>query len=814
MSPAGRTRVARGAPRAHGVVALTAGIGLGVFWLPALALPRACTLAFVSALAATVLALLTARLVSDRRRPTTRRALLGWPAAAFRRDAAIWVSGGIAAGAALTATGARDAFVSTALLVASVGVAASALRAGLLERALGREGALAELPEEDPEPFVSWRVKAALVLAAAVLTSSVPLALQGELRARNALARDAVERQGRYLERAAVQLADGASLDALRREAKALGIATRLEAFAPEQAPLPELTGGRLHVQDALRGAGLGTRHVFAWRRLRDGRVLLAAAPRPSLGSVPGALPAAMWVAVALAVALGLATLLAEAVLRAAEAVRPASSGEPDAGLDAADELGVAARELRRERREREARRAARAAGLQGLAHAVRRAQASLATREDREALSAGFERAARALEQVRGRGGGITEVARELTATVEESSSSILELGAAGEQLNQTASVLSGRADEVSGSIERVVRSVAQVGENATSLADAATETAASVVEVASSLREVDANADEMGRLSAHTMELAERGHLQVRDTIEGMDAIRAATETAERVIRGLGTRADEIGAILDVIDDVADETNLLALNAAIIASQAGEHGRAFSVVADEIKELADRVLASTKEIGELIRGVQAEIENAMGAIERGSERVLGGVDLVAHAGVSLEQITRSARESGAWIAEIVTAVREQTRAAAHVAELVERVRVGVEQIRSASGEQERGNEVVLSAALAMRELAQQVHRTTEEQARGGGHIHQGVEAVAEGAARIHGALAEQDEACVAAAERLGELQARLEGPTPGVESAGEALRDALERIEELQREAADAPGCEDRSDPAVGGR
>jgi methyl-accepting chemotaxis protein len=338
------------------------------------------------------------------------------------------------------------------------------------------------------------------------------------------------------------------------------------------------------------------------------------------------------------------------------------------------------------------------------------------------------------------------------------------------------------------------MVRSVKQVSMNTEALSEASVETSASMEEMATSLREVDTSAEETARLSHEVVESAEGGQAKVRQTIEGMEAIRGATETAETVIRNLGARSTEIGAIVDVIDDVADETNLLALNAAIIAAQAGEHGRAFSVVADEIKDLADRVLSSTKEIGSLIRSVQEEASNAIGAIERGSASVASGVDLSAEAGVSLEQITAASRESGTRIAGIVAAVREQARGAGHVVELMERVRNGVDEIRAASGEQTRGNEVVYRSSVAMQEVAQQVRGTTGEQARGSGRIRESVEGVREAVEQINGALQEQSAACRAALEFLEDVASRTRTNEESTRRMDEATRGLQRHAESLR--------------------
>jgi methyl-accepting chemotaxis protein len=292
----------------------------------------------------------------------------------------------------------------------------------------------------------------------------------------------------------------------------------------------------------------------------------------------------------------------------------------------------------------------------------------------------------------------------------------------------------------------------------------------------------------------------LAESGRERVGQTIAGMDAIREATSSADTVIRGLGNRVQEIGAIVNVIDEVADETNLLALNAAIIAAQAGDQGRAFSVVADEIKDLAERVLASTKEITALVRSVQGESDNAVGAIERGTEIVRSGVELSAGAGAALEEITRAARASGERIEEIVQAVREQAGDASRVSDLMGQVDRSVGEIRAGGQEQERGNQILMRGAGVIRDVAYQTHRTTEEQARGAGRIRDSVESVREAVERIHAALQEQSDECRHAVSFLEqaydrarsnqESSRRMSEATEGLQQQADALRTDVRRF------------------------
>jgi methyl-accepting chemotaxis protein len=549
-------------------------------------------------------------------------------------------------------------------------------------------------------------------------------------------------------------------------------------------------TGRESGVNRGSRGSRVFGRY-FSWRTLEGGGVLVVSTPRRAMTFESGRawLEYACLLVVAIAIGGLLAWLISSDIIRGlgqlnAEVSRMASGDlRRSRVFESEDEIGALSRSFESMA---ESLRAA-LSRIFGAADQLEQTASEIASiSEGVAAITAdqvsGIQQAATSTDAIKTQVAGIADSAGVLNGSVEESSSSILELGAAGDDLNETAGTLSEKVEEVSASMEQIVRSVSQVVESTQSLSQASSETSSSMELMASSLMEVDESAEESARLSTYVVSTAESGQV--------------ATETAEKVIRNLGGRTKEIGAIVDVIDDVADETNLLALNAAIIAAQAGEHGRAFSVVADEIKDLADRVLASTKEIGELIRAVQEEGANAIGAIESGTQSVASGVDLSAEAGVSLEEITRASRDSGERIQGILTAVRAQARAASHVVELMEKVRGGVEEIRNAATEQERGNTVVYRSTTAMRDVAQQVRMTTEEQSRGSGRIRESVEGQRDAVEQINEALQEQAAACRSAVEFIEEIFAQTRANEESARRMDQASKGLLKQSAGLRED------------------
>lgn len=344
-----------------------------------------------------------------------------------------------------------------------------------------------------------------------------------------------------------------------------------------------------------------------------------------------------------------------------------------------------------------------------------------------------------------------IAESTDALATSVEETSASMEQMVSSINNVNGSIHELSGAVESTSSSIEELSATIKEVASNAEELAGASEETLSAVSEITSAIKEVELTAKESARLSEKvTSDAATLGMVSVEKTIGGMKNIKSAVERTAEFITKLGGRSDEIGKILTVIDDVTDQTTLLALNAAILAAQAGEHGKGFSVVADEIKDLAERTAFSTQEIASLIQSVQQAVKNSGEAMLEGLRSVEEGFRLSREAGDSLKKILESSKRSSEMALSIERSTSEQSKAARLVAEAMERVRNMTDQIAKATAEESKGILLIIKATEKMRDVSQQVSKATEEQASGSRQISEAMELVSEKTRQISHSLAE----------------------------------------------------------------
>ncbi len=252
---------------------------------------------------------------------------------------------------------------------------------------------------------------------------------------------------------------------------------------------------------------------------------------------------------------------------------------------------------------------------------------------------------------------------------------------GAIADSFNLTIDQLRGVVGTINTAVEQVTKSTEDTQQTSMALAEASRQQAqeitgasAAINEMAVSIEQVSTNASESSQVAEKSVEIAKKGGEVVRNTIKGMDTIREQIQETSKRIKRLGESSQEIGNIVSLINDIADQTNILALNAAIQASAAGEAGRGFAVVADEVQRLAERSGNATKQIEALVKTIQNDTNEAVISMEDTTSEVVRGARLAQDAGVSLEEIENVSTNLADLIQSISNAARQQAASAGHV--------------------------------------------------------------------------------------------------------------------------------------------
>ncbi len=283
--------------------------------------------------------------------------------------------------------------------------------------------------------------------------------------------------------------------------------------------------------------------------------------------------------------------------------------------------------------------------------------------------------------------------VADSINYTVEELRTLVRGINNAAEQMDQAAS----QASQVSDSLQQAARRQTVEIEG----------TSAAVVNLAQSVQQVSGNAAESARVAEQSLAAAEKGQQAVSNAIASMNGLREQIQETSKRIKRLGESSQEIGEIVELISDITEQTNVLALNAAIQAASAGEAGRGFSVVAEEVQRLAERSADATKQIAAIVKTIQSDTHDTVAAMEVSTQGVVEGAKLSDAAGQTLAEIGDVSKKLAGLIADISSATQSQAESTAKVAETMQ-------DIKSISAQTSSGTQQTAESIGGMKQLAQ----------------------------------------------------------------------------------------------------
>ena len=335
-----------------------------------------------------------------------------------------------------------------------------------------------------------------------------------------------------------------------------------------------------------------------------------------------------------------------------------------------------------------------------------------VAPRSERDVLGHAFARMTDGL-------GDLVRNVRDAAAQVAAGSNQVAD---ASEDSAKVSTKSSSAIDEVSSTMHEMSINVQNMVKNTQMQASSVSETSSSIDEMVASIQRVADTAKVLLDISSRSRDEVQSGIGTMEKTTDGLNRINGSIGSSSMIITNLGERANNIGKIVEVIDDIAEQTNLLALNAAIEAARAGEHGLGFAVVADEVRKLAEKSAASTKEIGELISGIQSEARKAVDNMEKSTLIVNEGLTLGNDLSLALRRISNVVTEVFKFSQEIGAATNEQSHGSSQIAKATTRLNEITHEITSSVEEQAGGAQAVVHAMERMREMVQQSTSSSTE--------------------------------------------------------------------------------------------
>ena len=348
---------------------------------------------------------------------------------------------------------------------------------------------------------------------------------------------------------------------------------------------------------------------------------------------------------------------------------------------------------------------------------------------------------------------------AQAVSSTAADVNGAAVQSGHGSQQIALTiGQVATGAADqahagtETSGAVSDLRAVIEQVRGGAAQTASSVEAQASAVDEMTRSIRSASRASSDVHSLGGAAGDAAAKGAETVRQTVDGMARIKEAVESAAAKVTELGAKSDQIGAIVETIDDIAEQTNLLALNAAIEAARAGEQGKGFAVVADEVRKLAERSSRATKEIAALIAEVQTETEAAVKAMKVGAAEVEAGAELAGRAGSALDEIAGAVDSSNAAVGRIVRAMDTMQNASAGLVSASDAIAAIAQQTNAAAESMSASAEQVARAVESIAAISEENSASAEE-----------VSAATE-------QLSAQSEEVVASAATMADMAASLE--------------------------------------------